>query len=153
MKRHMLFYLFLSVTLIFSVFGALPLAAAGTLNAPAGFTETPTLTPTLAPTETLVPTATSAPTETPVPTATSAPTNTPAAALAPTETHVPVATHALVPTSTPTAPTVVGLPNTGGAGPQARVSVRILVWMAGIVGGLSALAVGLKRRAYQPSRR
>lgn len=141
MNRKIFFTLFLSLTMMSLVFGSLPLAAAGTLNAPVGLTETFTPTPLV-----LVP-PTQTPTHTPVPTNTAVP-----AAPAATETPTAQATAALVPTATPTAPTVVGLPDTGGAAPQGGVSAWLLLWIAGIIGGLGALGFGINRRTLRPTR-
>jgi len=178
MNRHTSVYLviglFVSLTVAAFVLGSQPLAAAGTLNAPVGLTETLMPTPTNTPTNTLVPvgltetptptpTVTTAATETPTNTPTNTPTHTPVPinTSAPTATHTPVpaapaatATTALVVTSTPTAPTVVGLPDTGGAPPQGGASSSWpLVWVAAVVGGLSALAIGFGRRMRLPIRR
>ncbi|MBP7964068.1 MAG: hypothetical protein KBG20_17055 [Caldilineaceae bacterium] len=149
MNRKIFFTLFLSLTMMSLVFGALPLAAAGTLNAPVGLTETFTPTPLV-----LVPPT---PTHTPVPTNTAVPTAMPTntavpAAPAATETPTAQATADLVPTATPTVPTVVGLPDTGGAAPQGGVSAWLWLWIAGIIGGLGALGFGINRRTLRPTR-
>lgn len=152
MNRKIFVTLFLCLTMMSLVFGALPLAAAGTLNAPVGLTETFTPTPLVLVPPTPTPTHTPVPTNTAVPTA--MPTNTAVpAAPAATETPTAQATAALVPTATPTAPTVVGLPDTGGAAPQGGVSVWLLLWIAGIIGGLGALVFRANRRNLRPTRR
>ncbi len=74
MNRKIFFTLFLSLTMMSLVFGSLPLAAAGTLNAPVGLTETFTPTPLVLVPPTQTPTHTPVPTNTAVPTA--MPTNT-----------------------------------------------------------------------------
>ena len=133
MKRHTSAYLFITVfiglTVVSFVIGSLPHAAAATLHAPVGLTET--FTPP--PTNTSVPVTTNTPvpaaTNTPVPIATNTPvpalTNTPVPALtntpvpAPTNTSVPIETNTTVPVATDTpvsvetntpAPTVTPVP-------------------------------------------
>lgn len=159
MNRKIFVTLFLSLTMISLVFGSLPLAASGTLNVPVGLTETFTPTPVIPIVPTLTPTQTPAPTNTLMPTA--MPTATSASTAIPTNTAVPAATDTptaevtaeLVPTETPTAPTVVGLPDTGGAAPQGGVSAWIWLWIAGIIGGLGALGFRANKRNLRPTRR
>jgi uncharacterized repeat protein (TIGR01451 family) len=77
----------------------------GFLNAPAGFTETPTDVPTSTPTDTPVPTSTDVPTptptDTPVPTFTLTPTSTPTSTPPPTSTDAPPPLPPAEPTATP----------------------------------------------------
>lgn len=156
MNRKIFVTLFLCLTMISLVFGSMPIAAAGTLNAPAGLTETFTPTPViLVPTQTSTPTNTLVPTATSVSTATTAPTAIPTNTAAPAATGTPTAqvTDASVPTATPTAPTVVGLPDTGGAAPPGGISAWLLLWIAGIMGGLGALVFRLNRRNLRSTRR
>ncbi len=172
MKRHTFVYLFISLMMVTLVFGTLPLAASDTFNAPVGVTETPTSvapedTP-IAPEDTpIAPEDTPiAPEDTPI-----APEDTPIAREdtpiaredtpiaredTPAPTHTPIAPEDTpiapedtpAPTHTP-APTVVGVPNTGGAAPQGA-SFWILAWIALIVGSLGALAFALSIRAHRP---
>ncbi|MCX6027857.1 MAG: hypothetical protein NT169_00970 [Chloroflexi bacterium] len=145
MNRHTFVYLFMSLMMVWLVFGALPLAAAETANAPVGVTETPTPAPTNTPTR--------APTNMPTNTPTITPTRAPANTSVPTPANTPVP----APTNTPTAPAVVGVPNTGGntggAALQGGVSPWILVLVASVIGSLGALAFGLSFRAHRPTRR
>lgn len=68
MNRRTLVYLFMGLTMVSLVFGALPLTAAETSNAPVGVTETPTSAPTNTPIpntpipNTLIPATTNTPT-------------------------------------------------------------------------------------------
>ena len=169
MHRHKVVYLLISLTLVLSIFGALPLSAVAAPNAPVGVTETPTSAPTETPmpteipvqTETPVQTATPVQTETPVQTATPALTNTPV----PTHDHpdvsteentaTPTSTNTLVatPTITATAPAIVGFPNTGGGAPKSGAPSQILVLFAAAVGILGALMFGLRILAHRLARR
>lgn len=161
MKRHTSVYIFMTVfiglTVVSFVIGALPRAAAATLNAPVGLTETftpsPINTSVLAATNTSVPIATNTPVPADTNTSVPAPTNT----LTPAETSTPTPVYTSVLTETPTAPTVVGLPNTGGAAPQSAArsatSLWLLVLTAAVIGTLGTLVFRLNRRAHRPTRR
>lgn len=165
MKRHTLAYLFFTVfiglTMVSFVIGSLPRAAAATLHAPVGLTETFTPTPinTSAPVETNTPVLAATNTSVPVATNTPVPADTNTPVPGPTSTPVPVETSTSIPadtsvlTDTQIAVAVVGLPNTGGAAPQGEISRWLLVLTAAVIVSLGTLAFRFSRRAYRPTRR
>ena len=151
MHRHKLVYLTIGLTLVLSVFGALPLSAVAAPNAPVGVTETPTS----APTETPMPTEIPVQTETPAPTNTPAPTRDHPDVSTEENTATPTPANTLVatPTITATAPAIVGLPNTGGGAPKSGAPSQILVLFAAAVGILGALVFGMRILAHRPVQR